>query len=147
MLSDLYETLFVALREKLKTNFFEELLEELIITSKHRGLAEIVPVQDQDNFEQKELAAIKASLSTADCVHIMHEAAQLQVAQTAPDDPENLDKLPLLELEDIATAPAEPAMNIIQKDNFTLLDHRVPTHGINYLNFYFDLSKIGRAHV
>ena len=72
----------------------------------------------------------------------MDECAALHRLQEAPDAPEDLATLPLLELSDIAPSKEEPPARLDESTPLPCLRHDIRTHGIDYFTFYFDLSHV-----
>lgn len=137
-----YETIFASLREKLETSYFEDLLEEVLLNNDHRAFVEVVPTDQESLEEADRLATIKSTLDAAQIETIMTEAAELQRIQMEPDSPEALATLPLLELSDIAAAPVEAAWHLDETTPLPCLVHEVPTHGIDYVHYYFPLDEV-----
>jgi hypothetical protein len=137
-----YESLFTSLREKLNTGYFEQLLEEVILKNNHRALVEVVPTEQESSEEATRLAAIKETLSKEQIEGIIKNAEDLHRAQMEPDSPEALASLPLLELEDIAQVSPEAPWHVDNNFPQTCLVHEIPTHGIDYLTYYFSLDQV-----
>ena len=130
------------LREKLETDYFEKLLAEVMLENDHRAFVEVVPTAKESSEEAERLAAIKQTLGTAQLEAIMAEAEELHRIQMEPDSPEALATLPLLELSDIAQTPAEPDWHFEAATPLPSIIHEVPTHGIDYLSYYFSLDHV-----
>ncbi len=137
-----YESIFAGLREKLETDYFERLLEEILLDNDHRALVEVVPVDAESSEEAERLATIKSTLDSAQIEAIIAEAEELHRIQMEPDSPEALATLPLLELSDIAAAPTEAAWRLDESMPQRCLVHEVTTHGIDYLSYYFTLDRV-----
>ena len=137
-----YEALFASLREKLTTDYFERLLEEVMLANDHRAFVEVVPVQQESSEEAERLEAIKGTLDGVQLEEIMAQAAELQRIQMEPDSAEAIATLPLLELSDIADAPVEPAWHLDTDTPLACLVHEVPTHGIDHMSYYFPLDNV-----
>ena len=137
-----YESIFSSLREKLETDYFERLLEEVLLDNNHRALVEVVPTCAESSEEAERLAVIKSTLDQDQIETIIAEARELHRIQTEPDSPEALATLPLLELSDIATAPTEAPWHLDKSMPQRCLIHEVATHGIDYLSYYFTLDHV-----
>lgn len=137
-----YESIFAGLREKLETNYFEELLEAILLANDHRALVEVVPTSAASSEEAERLAAIKSTLDQDQIEAIISEANELHRIQMEPDSPEALATLPLLELSDIAAAPAEASWHLDESTPQRCLVHEVATHGIDYLSYSFTLDRV-----
>lgn len=137
-----YESIFTSLREKLETDYFERLLEGVLLDNDHRAFVEVVPVHTESSEEAERLAAIKDTLDQGKIEAIIAEAEELHRIQMEPDSPEALATLPLLELDDIADAPTEASWHLDESTPQRCLLHEVATHGIDYLSYYFTLDGV-----
>lgn len=143
-----YEDAFASLREKLSGDYFCRLLRELLVDCDHRAQVEVVPVEvDEDAAEHARLHALEESMSLSELQAIAEEAAALQEAQTTPDDPADLAKLPKLTRADVGAAPPEPPCRMGALGAMEVLRHEVDTRGIAYATRYFDLSCIAADEV
>ena len=138
-----YEDDFAFLREQLGTGYFERLLVDVFLESRHWALAEVQPVDgDEEAFEAERLAAAEAAMGPDDFVRVADEEAALRRLQTEPDSPEALATLPRLGVADIGPAPDEPPYGLAGGTPVPCLRHRIPTRGIAYAYRYFDLERI-----
>ena len=138
-----WEDAFARMHAGLDEGYFEQLLRELVLENDHCGSVEIVPEEAPErNEEAEELAAKQASLTPEEAQAIVDECAELHRLQEAPDAPEDLATLPLLELSDIAPSKEEPPARLDERTPLPCLRHDVRTHGIDYFTFYFDLSHV-----
>lgn len=135
-----YEEAFDHMRSQIDKGYFEDLIKEVFLESKHLAQAEIKPVEESRDNEREKLDAIKASLLPEDIDAIREEAAELRRIQETPDSPEDLATLPLLKLSDIGEPKADPAYQLISDTPLTCLYHNIPTRQIDYVYHYFDLT-------
>lgn len=138
-----YEEDFAFLRNALDDNYFEELIDEVFLQSKHWACVEIVP--DQDNVDKAEAERIAQALThftDQDYVRIADAEARLRREQEAPDSPEALASLPHLSLSDLTDAPDEPAYMLDESCPLPCLRHEATLHGVVYTYRYFNLSHI-----
>lgn len=137
-----FEDAFVELRKLAPHGYFEALLREIVLENNHRALAVLEPVERLEDGEEARLSAIKAALGEKDVERIIEEAEELHRLQEEPDSPEALATLPLLTLDDIAEAPAEPAWQLIESTPLPCLYHEAATRGIDYVFTYFDMRRL-----
>ena len=131
------------MREGLDNGYFEDLLRELILDSKHTAAVELIPTEASTQSEEtKVLAERKAQLSDEEINKVIQEAQALHQEQATPDSPEDLAKLPQLHVSDITDAPAEPTTTDLSTP-IPCWFHEMDTHGIGYVYYYFDLKRIG----
>lgn len=141
-----YEGFLATVREGLKTDYFEKLIEELLLNNTHKALVSLYPqkgIQEaHDEEEHKRLQAYKASLSDTEVEKIVKETAELKKIQQTPDTEEALETIPLLELADLdpKVAPIDRRMETVDgvRVHFVPLD----TRGISYVNGYFNIKNL-----
>lgn len=145
-----YGPIYEELNRELDGTYFEDLLRELVLESKHRALVELVPVADDaaaSREEEAELAAAKAAMDDADLQRIVEDVAALRERQEAEDAPEARATLPRLHVSDIGPARPEPQIAIDKQTPIPCLRHDLPTHKLAYALTYFDLSHLSFAEL
>lgn len=145
-----YGPIYEELNRELDGTYFEDLLRELVLESKHRALVELVPVADDaatSREEEAELAAAKAAMNDADLQRIVKDVAALRERQEAEDAPEARATLPRLHVSDIGPARPEPQLVIDKQTPIPCLRHDLPTHQLAYALTYFDLSHLSFAEL
>ena len=145
-----YGPIYEELNRELDGTYFEDLLRELVLESKHRALVELVPVADDaaaSREEEAELAAAKAAMDDADLQRIVEDVAALRERQEAEDAPEARATLPRLHVSDIGPARPEPQLAIDKQTPIPCLRHDLPTHQLAYALTYFDLSHLSFAEL
>ncbi len=136
-----YEDDFAYLRDKLDTDYFEQLIEEVFLNNNHQAEVEIKPVDNSESTdEERRLANLKGTLTSQDYERIAQEEAELRRLQTEPDTPEALATLPQLGVADIGTAPSEPTYELDETTPVPCVHHNVPTRGIVYASHFFDMN-------
>lgn len=139
-----YEEALRTIREGLTGNYFETLITDYILTNTHKALVSIYPEkgmqEKKEAAEREKLAALKASMSKEELETIVEQTKALKARQEAPDSPEALATIPLLELSDLS-----PEVEHIERREETLGAarlHFIPTaaKGINYTAFYFGVD-------
>lgn len=145
-----YGPIYEELNRELDGTYFEDLLRELVLESKHRALVELVPVADDaaaSREEEAELAAAKVAMSDTDLQRIVEDVAALRERQEAEDAPEARATLPRLHVSDIGPARPEPQLVIDKQTPIPCLRHDLPTHQLAYALTYFDLSHLSFAEL
>ncbi len=140
---------FRKLKEKVNTHYFEDLIETYLLDNPHSTVVILEPekglTEKKDAVLTKRLADYKNSLSNEEIQKIVEETAALKAYQEAPDDPEDLKKIPLLTREDMKK-DAETAVNeMLQAGSTPVLFHDIFTNGICYVNFVFDMKNVPEA--
>ncbi|WP_196594538.1 insulinase family protein [Pectinatus sottacetonis] len=143
-----YEALLKDIKTKITTNYFEKLLQEIIIDNPHKLLFTFAPDDKIAAAKEKKLAAQlqqkKAAMSEAELKKIIETTKKLKKRQQTPDTPEALASIPMLALADID----KKARNFILEEktinNIKVLAHNINTNGIAYLDLYFDAGSIAQ---
>ncbi len=137
---------FDELRKKADTGYFEDLIRSWLIDNPHSSLLVLKPqkglaTENEKKLKEK-LAAKKAAMSREEIDQIVNETKHLREYQETPSSQEDLEKIPMLSLEDIDKAPI-PVVNEERTFNgFKGLFHNYETNGIGYLKLIFDMKGI-----
>lgn len=126
--------------------FFEKQLRELVIDNPHyiRHLFKPDPeyvARSNERFAEN-MKQKKATMSAEQLAVISKEAEELEAMQSAPNTPEALATLPRLQMSDISPDPMELDTTVSEVAGAPLLNTRVFSDGISYLQLSFDLGGI-----
>ena len=143
-----YENIISSLREKIGTDYFQQIIKKYILDNKHAAVITLSPSKTVAGELQArvaaELASRKAEMSEEDILAVIESTAKLKKMQQTPDSPEALATIPLLDISDIRKEidwlPAEEREINGAKVLFTDID----TSGIAYVDLYFDASTISQ---
>lgn len=141
-----YEETLGKIKQALTTNYFEKLIEKYLLNNNHCALVVVKPMkglsEKKSEALRNKLASYKTNLSEADLNNIIKETKNLKKRQETPDSQKDLEKLPLLSLEDIA--PEADVLPTIEKNigETKVLFHPIFTSGIGYINIYFDSTVV-----
>ncbi|MBO5110415.1 MAG: insulinase family protein [Clostridia bacterium] len=132
-----FNATFDSLREKLATNYYEELIRRIFLENNHKASACLIPSktigEERRAAEAARLAAIKATWTEEDKNALVAMNKALAEWQATPDTKEQLDTLPKLFLSDISEK--EEKIPTIAEGN--VIRHPIPSDGISYLSLYF----------
>ena len=145
-----YGPVFSELRGELEGSYFEDLLREVVLESGHFALVDLVPAGADGAAgaaavawdEAAELEGVRAAMSPAELERVAADVVELRRAQEAEDAPEARATLPRLTVADIGPARPEPPLTVDTTRPVPCLVHDLPTHGLAYAAFYFDLSHV-----
>lgn len=139
-------SLFEDLNKKLEEGWFEELLERVFLKNSHFCRVLLTPSaalgEEERAAEAARLQAAKESWSPEEEARLRAQQKNLEQWQSAGDAPEDLAKLPRLQLSDIPAEPEELPCREGEIDGMPLLRHAVPAGGIGYVNLYFDAGDL-----
>lgn len=138
--------IFEELRKEIDTGYFEKLIREDVLESKHTVSVTLVPKQGLSTRKDRELAeklaAYKASLTEAEILRIVEETKALRAYQEEETTEEQLSCLPLLEISDLEVK-VEDASNLEHKvEDVTVVHHDIFTNGISYIQMLFDATDV-----
>jgi hypothetical protein len=146
-----YEELLTNIKAGFKDGYFERLIKERLLQSRHVTTVVLKPERGLSEARDKEiaaeLAAYKASLSDAEIENIISMTQKLREHQITPDSPEALATIPLLKLSDINPAAEKLIFEERQFKNSTVLLHDLPTNKIAYWNMMFDLRYVPQEDI
>jgi hypothetical protein len=138
--------IFKDLKEKIKTDYYEKLVEKYLINNSHKSVVMVSPKEGLAIEDEKKLAdslaAKKAAMSADEIKKVVEETKALKAFQEAEDAPENLAKIPMLTREDMKKE-AEGFVNDMRRVGDTdVLFHDVATNGIGYIRLMFNCKNI-----
>ena len=137
---------FKALKEKVGTGFFENLVEKYLLDNPHTAVVIGVPKAGLNEVREealkKKLAEYKASLSAEEIQKLIEDTKALEAYQEEPDSKEALATIPLLAREDLRKEiiPFTNREEIV--DGNVILHHDIFTSGIAYITLSFDATKL-----
>ncbi len=142
---DLLDT-YASLKEKVGTTYFEDLIRTYLIDNTHGAIVIVKPEKGRtarmDAELGQKLAACKKSLTKEQVQDLVDRTLALKAYQSAPERPEDLEKIPLLKREDLSRE-IEPIINEeMTMAGVPVLYHETETNGIGYLDVLFDLTGI-----
>ena len=141
-----YEKDLQTIKDGLNKNYFENLLRKYFIDNPHKVLITLAPdkniAKEREKIQAEKLAEIKSKMSAEEIQNVIDTAKKLKIRQQSPETPEALETIPLLKLSDIKKEPENLPLKFRDLDGTRILDSNIDTHGIIYLNFYFDASKV-----
>ncbi|WP_027624167.1 insulinase family protein [Clostridium lundense] len=141
-----YEPQLEKVKEALKSNYFEKLIEKYILNNSHSSLLMVKPKKGLGEEKERELKEklkeYKEKLSPEELNKIIDETKKLKERQMSSDSPEDLKKIPLLSIEDIDRKTEELPLEIIDESGIKVLKHNLFTNKIAYVNLYFNTTVV-----
>lgn len=136
---------------KAKENYFEKLIEKYLLNNPHTLMLTVKPkknLSEEKQIEVKDtLKTYKNSLSKSSIAALVEETKELIKRQSTPDTIEDIKKIPLLTLKDIDKKVKKYDSEVKSFDNYKLLYNKLPTNGIDYVNFYFDTKIVAQEDI
>lgn len=146
-----FEDTLKTIKKALTEKYFEKLIEEYILNSKHESVviikpSKVIAEQTAKNISEK-LKKVKDDLSKDEINKLVSETESLKKRQASVDSPEDLKKLPMLSLEDIDEKAEELPISEENANGVKMLYHEIATNKIAYFNLYFDSLDIPKEKV
>ena len=141
-----YNQMLKELREGLKTRYYEQLIEAYLLDNTHKVIVSLVPQPGKEEadraIEVEKMAALKATMTTEELEAYAADCAELHIRQAAPDKPEDLASIPILERSDIRREIEKFQVEEEKVGENTLLFVPAVTNKIAYFNWFFDITGI-----
>lgn len=146
-----YNPVFDHLKEALTTDYLEQFIKEHILDNNHVSVLMVKPKKGLNSEIEKDtrekLKAYKESLTEEDLEELVRKTKHLKEYQEEPSTKEDLEKVPLLELEDISRQAENFELHKEELEGSTLLVHESFTNEVGYVNMYFDLENVDEKHL
>jgi hypothetical protein len=143
-----FEGALTALKEKAGSGHFEREIRRLFLDNSHRTTVVLSADPEQGAREAareaETLAEVRQGLDAAALQETVAETEKLKALQEAVDDPADLAKIPTLTLGDLPREIRKVPMELGTLGDARLFYHDLPTLGILYLDFGFDLHVLDK---
>ncbi len=140
--------IFKALREKVEEGYFEKLIKEEILENDHKSIAVMAPrkgiLEESERKLRERLDKIKSSMTPEEIKAVVEDTKALKLYQSTPSPDEDLEKIPLLTIDDIEKK-AKPFINeAVEIAGTNVVWHDIFTNDIAYINLRFDVSDFDK---
>lgn len=133
------DSIYEELKKEIETDYFENIIKEHLIDNKHSSVVTMIPTKGlteaKENELKEKLAKKKSSMSDEEINQIIEDTKALKAYQEEPSTKEQLETIPILEIEDIDKEPRKSVAKITKEDGITFLHSDIFTNGIGYLIF------------
>ncbi|MDR1142420.1 MAG: insulinase family protein [Planctomycetaceae bacterium] len=140
-----FEPILKNIRDGVPKNFFENLIQQYLLDNPSRGFVMLKPKQglEKENSEQlaAKLAGVKKSLSEEQLEKIKKEQQILLERQATPDKPEDVAKIPQLDISDVDKKAEEIPFRKSPTDELQIVNTDIDTNKIVYLTLYFKAKQ------
>lgn len=144
-----FEDALAALKEKAGKGHFEAEIRRLFLENMHRTTVTLTADPEQGAREAAKevqiLADVRATLDAAALDATVAETEKLKALQEEVDDPAELAKIPTLTLGDLPREIRTVPIDIGTLGDARLFYHDLPTLGIVYADFGFDLHVLDKG--
>ncbi len=142
---------YAELKEKMNTGYFESLIQKYFLDSNHGTVLTLKPKvglnAEKEKALQEKLAEYKASLSKEEVEELVTATRQLKEYQEEPSSKEDLEKIPMLSIEDIEKKAKGYKNEKFLEKKADAVWHNIETNGINYIRLVFDAKKLELSEV
>lgn len=146
-----YENEFKSIREKAKGDYFERLLEEIFLNSKHSAFVKLSPdanlSEEKAKAEAARVAAYRERIGEEGLKNAEKELEMLKAMQNMEDTPEALATIPVLDLKFISPECEKIPFEVKKTQTGEVLCHEIETKGILYTTLYFDLGALNEKEL
>ena len=137
-----YEDDLRKIKDNVDNNYFENLIKKYILNNTHGSIYVLRPrkglAEERAEKLQQKLDAYKEKLSKEEIDKIVEETNKLKRMQVTKDKPEDLEKIPMVTLDDIKRDPERIPQEEKEVSGAKVLFHDIFTSGIIYTNILFD---------
>ncbi|MBQ7876214.1 MAG: insulinase family protein [Clostridia bacterium] len=146
-----YEKEFKSIREKAKGDYFERLLEEIFLNSKHNAFVKLTPdanlSEEKAKDEAERVKAYREKIGEEGVKKAEEELSALKKMQNSEDTPEALATIPVLDLKYISPESEKIPFEKMEYEGSEVLYHDIETKRILYMSLYFDLCGLDTESV
>lgn len=143
------DKLFTSLREKLNTSYYEDLIKECILGSRHCAKIMLKPSntlgEQKAKHEKEKLEKIASSWSKEERKKLVELNKNLVEWQNTADTPEQKATLPSLHLEDLKKTPTQYQYDVSKHNGNKVIKHNVDTNGISYVSLLCEVNDFELA--
>ena len=140
------EDTFKSLRDKIGTDYYENLIKEYLLNNNHKTILIVEPVENLAEEKEKalyeKLQAYKESLTEKEKEKIVADTAALLEFQETEDTTEDLECIPVLKKEDIKKETGKLFNEEKRIGETVSLYHDIFTNGISYFRLMFKAMQV-----
>lgn len=141
-----YESALASVREKAANGYFEQLIKELFLDSKHSAVVKITPdasfSEEKDASERERVRCYREKIGEEGVQRAREELKALREAQNTEDSPEALATIPVLDPSDVDASIKPIPSEDRRIDCVSVRYHDIETKKILYASLYFDLGTL-----
>lgn len=141
-----YLPTFEFLKKAVEEGYFEKLIQTYLLDNPHEAVITVSPRMNQTAEEDRKLAerlkAYKDSLSLKEQEALVAQTKGLKEYQETASLPEDLEKIPMLQREDISREAARFSYELKMEDGVRVVHSNLFTSGIGYLSVIFHTDRV-----
>lgn len=137
---------FAFLKDSVGTRYYEDLIQKYLLDNTHSSLVVVKPMPGLTNVKEaelkKKLADYKEGCSKVELLQLIEDTKKLIKYQEEPSSKEDMEKIPILNREDIDKTPSPLYNEEKEEAGVKVLHHNVFTNGIGYVKLLFDVQNV-----
>ncbi len=141
-----YEDALKSIREKASEGYFENLIKEIFLDTRHSAIVKILPdpsfTEEKAKAEKARTAAYREALGEEGVKKAAEELNLLRKAQNAEDSKEALMTIPVLDPSDVSPTIEKIPSEDRSLGSSSVRYHNIDTKKILYATLFFDLGKL-----
>ena len=141
-----YQKTFEFLNKAVDEGYFEQLIRTYLLDNPHEAVVIVSPRVNQTAQEDRKLAerlaAYKASLGSEEIARLVAQTKALKDYQEETSSQEDLEKIPMLQREDIDRKSADLSYQLKMEDGVRVVHSSMFTSGIGYLKVLFNTDRV-----
>ncbi len=141
-----YVETFAFLKKGADEGYFEGLIKKYLLDNPYEAIVTLSPKKNltaqMEAETAKKLAGYKEILSSDEIAALVKQTEELKEYQDTPSPKEDLEKIPMLNREDIGREPAKLIFEETNIDGIPVIRHDMFTSGIGYLRVLFNTDRI-----
>ncbi len=141
-----YNQEFEYLKNQIGTDYYTQFLKNHILDNTHKTILIALPQKGLNKKLEldvaKKLREYKESLTKEEIIKLVQQTKELEAYQLEPSAKDELEKIPMLELEDIGTKAVTLKNREYKVENIPVIQHDIFTNGIAYVDYHFMMNKV-----
>ncbi len=134
------------IEDNLDNGLFESFIKNNILDNPHKAIISHIPKKDLNKNKDEEVRKFLdekfESLSEDERNNLEEKRIEMEIFQNKENTPEEKATIPKLSKDDVVTKINRIDRKVLNKDDFTLIKHNLPTSGIDYISLLFDINHI-----
>ncbi len=131
--------------------YFEHMIEQYLVSNNHRITVTLLPDKalgaKREAAERERLEKARAAMQETDLKTVVEQTEELKRRQEAPDSPEALMTIPMLDRDDLDREVRRIPIQVEQSGSSQVLFHDLFTNGILYLDLGFNLRALPQEYI
>ncbi|MBQ4523605.1 MAG: insulinase family protein [Lachnospiraceae bacterium] len=142
---------FAWLKEQLDKGYFEEILGQYLLNNPHKSKVTMIPKmgynEENEAILKEELQKKKDSMTKEQLEALVEDTKALKRYQEEPSSKEDIEKIPLLSIEDIEKKTQKLVNDVKEQAGVKVVYHPLFTNGISYIKLSFSMDDFSREQI